>query len=65
MFAGIPENLLNELHQAAIKLDIKAISEVIDRIEPLAPDTAKDLKSLLKNYRLGRITDLLGNQLNE
>jgi serine/threonine protein kinase len=33
---------------------------IIERIEPLAPDTAKGLRTLLGNFQIGLISDLLG-----
>jgi CheY-like chemotaxis protein len=60
MLAGLPEELLQELRQETLVLNIEAISAVIDRIEPLAPDTAKGLREMVENFQMGRILELLG-----
>ena len=60
MLADLPEELLKELRQATLALNREAISEVIDRIEPLAPDAVKGLRILLDDFQIGRIRDLLG-----
>jgi len=60
MLTELPAELLNDLRQATLALDREAISAVIDRIEPLAPDTAKGLRTLLDEFQIGRIRDLLG-----
>ena len=60
MLAGLPEDLLQDLKKNSLSADREAISEVIDRIKPLAPDTAKGLKILLDNLQIARIHDLLG-----
>ena len=59
MLADLPEELLRELQKTSLSLDRQAIFAVIDRIEPLAPDIAKDLRTLLNDYQMGRIRDLL------
>ena len=61
MLAGLPEDLLRDLKKNSLSADREAISEVIDRIKPLAPDTAKGLQMLLGNFQIARIHDLLGN----
>ncbi len=60
MLAGLPPHLLQELRETSMSLDSEAISAVIKRIEPLAPDTAKDLQTLMDDFQIGRIHDLLG-----
>jgi polar amino acid transport system substrate-binding protein len=60
MLAGLPENLFQDLKKNSLSADREAISEVIDRIKPLAPDTAKGLEILLGNFQIARIHDLLG-----
>ena len=35
------------------------IITIIDRIEPLAPDTAKGLRTLLNDLQMGRLQELL------
>ena len=60
MLAGLPPELNQELRQAVLELDREAIFAVIERIEPLAADTAKGLRILLDNFQTGLIGDLLG-----
>jgi hypothetical protein len=52
--------LLQELRETSLSLDVEAISAVIQRIEPLAPDTAKSLRVFLNNFEIDLIHDLLG-----
>ena len=59
MLAELPPKLLQELREKALTLNREAISAVIDRIEPLAPDAAKGLRALLGDLQIGRIRDLL------
>jgi hypothetical protein len=59
MLAELPEEILQELGQACLSLDMKDISAVIDRIEPLAPDVAKGLRALLEDFQIARIHELL------
>ena len=59
MLADLPPELLQELRKTSLSLDRQAISDVIDRIEPLAPDTAKGLRTLLDDFQMGRIGKLL------
>jgi len=61
MLAELPQELLRELRQAIRVLDREAIFAVIERIEPLAPDTAKGLRTLMDNFQIGVISDLLGD----
>ena len=59
MLAGLPPELLQELHKATLALDGEAIFAVIERIEPLAQDTAKGLQTLMDNFQIGLIQELL------
>ena len=52
-------DLLQELRETTLALNRETLSAVIDRIEPLAPDTAKGLRTLLDNFQIVRIRDLL------
>ena len=58
MLADLPAELLQELREATKSLDSEAITAVIKRIEPL--DTAKGLQTLMDDFQIGRIHDLLG-----
>jgi CheY-like chemotaxis protein len=60
MLTDLPEELLRELREATLELDREAISVVIERVELVAPDTAKGLRALLDDYQIGQIRDLLG-----
>jgi hypothetical protein len=56
----LPPELLQELRQATLALDREAIYAIIERIEPMSPDTAKGLRILMDNFQVGLIRDLLG-----
>jgi predicted ATPase/signal transduction histidine kinase/CheY-like chemotaxis protein len=60
MLADLPPDLLRELHKATLVLNRETILAVIERIEPLAPDTAKGLETLMDNFQVGLIRNLLG-----
>jgi CheY-like chemotaxis protein len=60
MLADLPAELLQELREATKSLNSEAITAVIERIEPLDPDTAKGLQTLMDDFQIGRIHDLLG-----
>jgi CheY-like chemotaxis protein/anti-sigma regulatory factor (Ser/Thr protein kinase) len=62
MLADLPAELLQKLRGATLalmSLNIDAISAVIERIEPLAPDTAKGLRTLLDDFQMGQLRELL------
>ncbi len=59
MLADLPAELLQELRGASISLNIEAITAIIERIEPLAPDTAKGLQTLLDDLQMGRLQELI------
>ena len=60
LLAELPPELLQELRDSTLRLDREAIFAIIERIEPLAPDTAKGLRILMDNFQTGLISDLLG-----
>ena len=60
MLAELPPGLLLELREATLTLDQGAIFAIIERVEPLAPDTARGLQACMDNLQLGLISDLLG-----
>lgn len=60
LLEALPAELLQELTKACLSLDTKAISGIIERIEPLSQDTAKGLQTLLDNFQIGQIRDLIG-----
>ncbi len=57
--ADLSAELLQELRAATMSLNIEAITAVIERIEPLAPDTAKGLRTLLDDLQMGRLQELI------
>jgi len=59
MLADLPAELLQELRQATLALNSEAIADIIERIEPLAPDTAKGLQTLLDDLQMGRLQELI------
>jgi CheY-like chemotaxis protein len=60
MLAELPPELLQELRDSTLTLDREAIFTVIERIEPMSPDTAKGLRILMDNFQTGLIGELLG-----
>ena len=56
----MPPDVIQDLREATLMLDRKAIFTVIERIEPMSPDTAKGLRILMDNFQTGLIRDLLG-----
>ena len=60
MLTELPGELLLELREATLTLDQGAIFAIIERVEPLAPDTARGLQACMDNLQLGLISDLLG-----
>ncbi len=61
MLAGLPPDLLQDLRKATLTLEREAIFAVIEHIEQLAPGTAKGLRTLMDNFQIGQIRDLLGD----
>ena len=59
MLADLPDELLQELREATMLLKSEAITDVIERIEPLAPDTAKGLRTMLDDLQMRRLQKLI------
>jgi signal transduction histidine kinase/CheY-like chemotaxis protein len=59
VLAELPAELRRELRETTLSLNSEAITAVIERIEPLAPDTAKGLRALLDDLQMGRLQELL------
>ena len=57
--AELPEDVRAELHESSLKADWETISQVIGRVKPLAPETAKGLQILLDDFRIARIHELM------
>ncbi|MGI9571410.1 MAG: ATP-binding protein, partial [Desulfobulbia bacterium] len=63
MLRDLPEELLAELHEAALIQDRQTLVEIIGQIKAQAPETAEGLKVLLDGFQLGRIRELLGDRI--
>jgi hypothetical protein len=59
MLADLPADLLEELRETIPELNREAISVVIERIEPIAPDTANGLREMLDNFQMTKLLNLL------
>ena len=55
MLAELPPEQLAALQETTLALDNEATYEVIDRIAETAPDTATGLRTLIQDFRMGRI----------
>jgi CheY-like chemotaxis protein len=62
MLRELPEELMTELHEAALIQDRQALTELIEHIKTQAPETAEGLKLLLDGFQLGRIREILGER---
>lgn len=59
MLLELPSKLRSELHKAALVQDRQALTELIERIKSLAPETAEGLRVLVEGFQLGRIREIL------
>ena len=59
MLAELPLELLEDLRQMTLVLDREATLQVIERIEVQAPDTAEALRTLVQDFQMGRLGELL------
>jgi hypothetical protein len=59
MLADLPPEWIRDLRLAIQMLDREAAFAIIKRIEPLAADTSAGLRSLLDNFQMKQIGDLL------
>jgi len=64
MLAELPLELLEDLRQMTLVLDREATLQVIERIEVQAPDTAEGLRTLVQDFQMGRLGELL-NEIRE
>jgi CheY-like chemotaxis protein len=62
MLFELPSNLIDGLRKAALVQDRHTLTELIERIKSLAPETAEGLRILVDGFQLGRITELLGDK---
>ncbi|MDD2864397.1 MAG: response regulator [Methylococcales bacterium] len=59
MLTTLPLELRQQLHEAALKLDIEEIDTVIVKIHTLAPEIADSLEALAKGYQFDKIIQLI------
>ncbi|MGD9052364.1 MAG: transporter substrate-binding domain-containing protein [Desulfobacterales bacterium] len=59
ILADIPEELLQKLRETTLALNREAALEMISSIAGQAPEAAAGLKSLVDNYQMGELRDLL------
>ena len=59
MLADLQPKLFQELWKESLSLDVEPISAVIERIELLAPDTGKVLLTLLDDFHMRRLRELI------
>ena len=52
--------MFEELRKTTLALDREATLLVIERIEAHAPETAEGLRTLVQDFQMGRIGELLG-----
>jgi two-component system sensor histidine kinase/response regulator len=62
MLFELPSELIAGLRRAALVQDRPALTELIERIKSLAPETAEGLWMLVDGFQLGRIKELLGDK---
>jgi CheY-like chemotaxis protein len=60
MLGELPPDLLEDLGETTLALNQEATLEVIERISEHAPDTAENLRTLVNNFKIARILELLG-----
>jgi CheY-like chemotaxis protein len=59
MLAELPPDLLQALNRTTLGADREATLAVIERIEEHAPECAGLLRTLVENYQMGRLRELL------
>jgi signal transduction histidine kinase/DNA-binding response OmpR family regulator len=59
MLAELPPELLQALDETTLALNQQSALQVIDRIQETAPQTAESLRSLVQNFQMGHIRELL------
>ena len=59
MLAELPHKLLEELRETTLALDREATLQVIERIKAQAPETAEGLQTLVQDFQMGRVGELL------
>jgi hypothetical protein len=59
MLAELPGELLEELQGTTLALDREATLQVIERIKAQAPETAEGLRTLVMDFQMGRLGEIL------
>jgi signal transduction histidine kinase len=59
MLGQLPTDLLQQLHEAALKLDTEEVDAIITQIHPLAPEIADSLDALAKIFQFEQIIALI------
>jgi signal transduction histidine kinase/CheY-like chemotaxis protein len=59
MLAELPLELLQELNQTTLVADREETLAVIERVEAQEPETAAGLRTLVENFQMGRVRELL------
>lgn len=58
-FIQLPEDLLNQLEQALVRLEVYAVKRVIEKIHTLNPSLSDVLSSYADKYQYGRILEMV------
>jgi PAS domain S-box-containing protein len=64
MVTALPSTLCQQLHKAALELDIEVTDALISQIRTFAPDVAASLDELAKNYQFEQIIELTEHAAN-
>jgi CheY-like chemotaxis protein len=62
---ALPPEIRQELRETTLALNREATLEVIERIADQAPDTAVGLRTLVQNFQMGRLEELLAKAEQE
>jgi CheY-like chemotaxis protein len=60
MLGELPRELLQDLRESALSFDREATLQVIERLKSHAPETAEGLQTLVQDFQMGRLGELLG-----
>lgn len=61
--AGLPVNLLQNLHRAVIEGDVERINDIIEQLTPHNPGVAQSLSALADQYEHRRLAELIRQAL--
>ena len=59
MLGELPGDLLEELRETTLALDREATLQVIERIKAHAPETADGLRTLVMDFQMGQLREIL------